>query len=79
MDWIGAALQDSTAELYAGWDRDKKMVNYNRRVTLVYGDYVVILNLNLKKSSAIFITAYIADAGTITKIRGGPKWEQKKV
>jgi hypothetical protein len=74
IDWIGAAVQDRTAELYAGWDRDKKQIDLGRRVTLIYGDYVVVLKVNLKKSSATFITAYVAGVDTLAKIRRQPRW-----
>lgn len=74
MDWIRVALEDSTAELYAGWDRDKKVVDRKRRVAVVYGDYVVVLQANLRKAKAIFITAYIANAATLAKIRSNPRW-----
>lgn len=74
IDWIRAALQDRTAELYAGWDRDKKRIDRGRRVTLIYGDYVVVVTVNLKKSSATFITAYVGSASTLAKIRRQPRW-----
>ncbi len=76
IDWIRAALQDRTADIFAGWDRNKKGINRRRRVTIAYGDYVVILQVNLKKSSATFITAYVASPATIQKIRGSPRWQQ---
>ncbi|MCC7355068.1 MAG: hypothetical protein IT330_15090 [Anaerolineae bacterium] len=74
IDWIRAALQDRTAELYAGWDREEKRINWKRRIVLVYGNYVVVLNLVPKKHTATFITAYVADPTTIQKIRNGPRW-----
>ncbi len=74
IDWIRAALQDGTAEIYAGWDRDKKVIDRKRRVTVVYGNYVVVLQVNPRKAKAIFITAYIADAATLAKIRRNPRW-----
>ena len=75
IDWIRAALQDNTAELYAGWDRDKKVIDRKRRVTVVYGNYVVVIQLNVKRSTANFITAFVADAQTLTKIRRQPRWK----
>lgn len=75
--WIASALQDSSAELYAGWDRERKRLDPKRRVSLVYGNYVVVLQLHGKRQSATFITAYVADAPTIEKIRSGPKWEHE--
>ncbi len=74
IEWIGSSLQDKTAEIFAGWDREKKRIDQKRRVTLIYGNYVVALQVNLKKSSATFITAYVADAGTLAKIRLQPRW-----
>ncbi len=74
IDWIGTALREVTSELYAGWDRDKKQINRARRVCLVYGDYVVVLQVNQAKLTAIFITAYIADQHTIESIRQNPRW-----
>lgn len=74
IDWIKAALFDPSAELYVGWLRDKKRHDANRRITLVYENYVVVLLLNRNKETATFITAYVADGTTIAKIRSGPRW-----
>jgi len=75
IDWIRAALEDPTAELYVGWDRNKKKLNPGRRVALVYQNYVVILRMNIKRKRATFITAYVAGPTTIAKIRNGPRWK----
>ena len=74
IDWIRAALEDPTAELYQGWDRNKKVIDHGRRVTLVFGSYVVVLRINSKRHTATFITAYVANPDTIRKIRSGPRW-----
>ena len=50
------------------------MIDRKRRVTVVYKDYVVVLQVNLRRAQAIFITAYIANAATIAKIRNNPHW-----
>ena len=76
IDWIKIALNDPTAELYAGWLRDKKQYTHNRRVTVIYGDYVIVLRWNVKKGSTTFITAYVAQGTTISKIRRSPKWKK---
>jgi len=74
IDWIAAALRDPQAEHYVGWDRGRKTYRYDRRVTIVWGDYVVVLNISRKKGSATFITAYVAGKHTIQKIRRNPRW-----
>ena len=74
IDWIRAAVEDPTAELYQGWDRDRKAIARGRRITLVFGNYVVVLRINSKRQSATFITAYVASPDTIRKIRSNPRW-----
>jgi hypothetical protein len=74
IDWIRAAIEDPTAELYRGWDRDKKRIAHDRRITLVFGNYVVVLQVYSKGNKATFITAYVASSDTISKIRSGPRW-----
>ena len=80
IDWIKIALQDPSSEKYVGWDRKKKRYNKKRRVTIVMGNYVVIIQL-VGSDKADFITAYLADVkgskdrpATIDLIRSGPKW-----
>ncbi len=79
--WIKAALQDPTSERYYGWDRDRQRYERSRRVTVVMGNYVVVISLT-GTETADFITAYVADTvgyngrkSTIDKIRSGPKWQ----
>ena len=74
IDWIRAAVEDPTAELYQGWDRDRKVTVPGRRIALVFGNYVVVLQVSDKRSAATFITAYLASSDTIRKIRGNPRW-----
>lgn len=74
MDWIRAALQDPGSERFVGWDRDRKKYDRTRRVTLVMGDYVVVILLT-KPGEARFITAYVADTrASLLKIRSSPIW-----
>ncbi|MCP5003133.1 MAG: hypothetical protein GY941_04150 [Planctomycetes bacterium] len=80
IDWIKESLQDPKSERYAGWDRKKKRHNKKRRVTIVMGNYVAIIQLT-GSDKADFITAYLADTrgnkgrpATIDLIRSGPKW-----
>ena len=80
IDWIKAALQDPHAERYLGWNRIKKRYERKRRVTVVKGNYVVIIQLK-KKKEADFVTAYVADTpgrpgrpSTLEQIRKSPRW-----
>jgi len=76
IDWIKAALQDSASERYIGWDSKKKRHDGSRRVTVVMGNYIVVIGLNKQRNKGRFITAYVADSGrTIEKICNGPKWK----
>ncbi len=75
IDWIKVALQDSESERYIGWNSKKKRHDGARRVTVVMGNFIVVIGLNKQKNRGRFITAYVADSGrTLRKIRSGPKW-----
>ena len=78
IDWIAAALQEGVAELYEGWDNRQKISRPDRRVAIVYDDYVVIIQLQLNRGSAMFITAFVATEEALAKIKSSPKWVQKK-
>lgn len=72
--WIKAALEDPNSQRYVGWDSKSKRYDKRRRVTLVKGNYVVVIALK-KALRADFITAYVADNGyTLAKIKSSPKW-----
>lgn len=74
MDWIEDVLSDKQAEIYIGWDRDKKEYNNKRRVSIISPEnYVVILNI-INEKEAKFITAYIASRTNARKIRSAPIW-----
>lgn len=80
IDWIESVLNDFEAERYLGWDKLKKKYSRDRRVTIVKGDYVVVIAIT-GKNRADFITAFVADTpprtgrlSTIQQIRNGPKW-----
>jgi hypothetical protein len=79
MLWIKAALEDPKAELYFGWDNKKKKHDFEKRVALVKGNYVVIINLKKDYSKGFFITAFVADSGrTLGMIKRNPKWSKIK-
>lgn len=73
IDWIEYVLKNPRAELYLGWDRDKKKFNKDRRVAIISPeDYVVIIRIN-SNNTAKFITAYYAD-NSASEIRKMPIW-----
>jgi len=79
LDWIKAALEDPSSERYQGWDKNRKRHDPNRRVTLVMGNYVVVIAIK-GQNQADFVTAYVADtagrpgrASTVDKIRRSPR------
>lgn len=74
LEWIAVALQDAAADRFQGWDRDTKTYDKTRRVTLVCGNYVVVIALT-GATSARFLTAYVADTpSTLAKLKTSPKW-----
>lgn len=75
IDWIKAALEDPQSERYVGWDNRRKRYDRSRRVTVVMGDYVVVIGLT-RRGTALFRTAFVADSGrTLSLIRQGPRWK----
>jgi len=74
IDWIRAALEDTGAVFYAGWDKKHHRVDHSHRVVVVVNDYVVVIRLTGAKK-AEFVTAFVADnPHTLAKITGGAKW-----
>lgn len=80
IDWIKATLENPNAVLYQGWDAKSREYTSNRRVSVVYGDFVVVIYLSLHKRGALkgnFVTCYEAD-NSMGKIRSSPLWEREK-
>ncbi len=74
MDWIKAALKDPAADLYVGWDRKRKCYDKSHRVSVVVGNYIVVIRLT-GTMKAEFVTAYVADSdSTLERIRKSPRW-----
>jgi len=72
--WIKDALLDPDAELKVGWDSQSKSYNRSRRVTLVKGNYVVVILLFAEKR-ARFITAYeVNEDENLEKIKSSPAY-----
>lgn len=84
IDWIKKTLQDPNADRYQGWDKKNKKYDKSRRVTVVMGNYIVVIVVRQNKrtgdQTGHFITAYVADTpakrgrpSTIDRIRRSPK------
>lgn len=80
INWIKDTLENPNADLYQGWDKESKVYLPHRRVSVVYGDFAVIIGLSLNKNGELkgnFITCYEAD-NSIGKIRNSPLWDKEK-
>lgn len=71
--WIKDALEDPDAELHVGYLSKSQSQSGKRRVTLVKGNYVVVIQL-YEDNVANFITAFVGDEETIQKIKSDPLW-----
>lgn len=75
MLWIKDTLEDPSACLKQGWDRDKKKYVKERRVALVKNNYIVIIQL-VRNREARFISAYeINEPENLNRILASPDWE----
>lgn len=75
MDWIGATLGDHTALLKQGWIKEQRCYDPNRRVAVVQANYIVVIQINPRRTRSNFITAYVADTpNTLAKILASPTW-----
>lgn len=80
MDWIAAALADPGAQRFQGWLKRERRHDPTRRVTVVMGDFVVIIALSKRRDGLLkakFITCYRAD-NSIGKILGAPLWTREE-
>ncbi|MCH8539364.1 MAG: hypothetical protein LAT58_01180 [Opitutales bacterium] len=77
IDWIQIALKDPNADLRVGWDNIQKRHRPNRRVAIIFGTYVVIIDILKCRKKARLVTTFVADSGpgkTLTNIKRSPKW-----
>ena len=74
MMWIKDVLADKDAKMYVGYDSKVKGYSQTKRVSVVKGDYVVVIQI-YKENDARFITAFVAD-NSINKITSGPEWKK---
>lgn len=78
MDWIKATLENPSARLYKGWNKEGKTYEENRRVSVVYDGFVVVIELSLNTHGELkgnFITCYVADQ-SINRIVNSPEWDK---
>lgn len=76
--WVRATLEHRDADLYQGYIKAENRYAPDRRVSVVYEDFVVIVSLVLKTDGVLkgkFVTCYQAD-NSIGKIRSSPNWER---
>lgn len=77
IDWIKKTLENPLSIHYKGWSKKYKSYQNNRRVSIVFHDFVVVVQLFFTKKQTIkgkFITAYCAD-NSLDKIKKSPKWK----
>lgn len=80
MDWIKLTLEHPDAELYIGWNKDKKCHTNTRRVSVVFDNFVVVIEISINNKDILkanFITCYLADT-SIDKIKTSPRWDKDK-
>lgn len=82
MDWIRETLINPDSKPRQGWDTNSNCLNPNRRVTVLYERFVVVIRCWWKcgkKLDAEFVTCFIADdADTIRLILAKPRWQKEK-
>lgn len=79
MDWIMATLADPTADRFQGWDKKNGHYSPTRCVSVVFGDFVVVIRLAKKADGTLkanFVTCYEAN-NSIGKIRHSPLWNKE--
>lgn len=80
MNWIKDALIDPEALLLFGWNKDKKIYEKSRRVSVIYEGFVVVIELGLGKNKlkGNFVTCYLANKRTYNLLRSGPVWNREQ-
>ncbi|MFO8084295.1 MAG: hypothetical protein R6U27_08260 [Desulfobacterales bacterium] len=79
IDWIKATLGNLGAELFEGWDKQRRRYDARRRVAVIYENFVVVIKMSVKKNGKLkanFVTCYQAD-NSIGKIRNSPGWSRE--
>ena len=74
MLWIKDALEDANSILKKGWNAKTKSYDGSRRVTLIKGNFVVVLII-FSTTIARFVTAYqIDNDDNLRRLLAGPDW-----
>lgn len=81
INWIKATLENPKADSYQGRDKRNNSYDNNRRISVVYENFVVIIDITKKGAAkepimATFVTAYLADQYAMEKIRKAPRWKR---
>lgn len=79
IDWVRATLESARATLYQGWNSYNKSYEENRRVSVLYEDFVVIIEMSINRQGELkanFITCYVADR-SIRAIQTSPLWDKE--
>ena len=77
IDWIKATLESAEAEIFMGWIKATKTYDEDRRVSVIFEDFVVVIELSLNQKGELkgnFITCYVAN-NSIERIKQSPKWD----
>ncbi len=80
MDWIAATLANPAAIRFKGWDKKKGRHDPTHCVSVVFGDFVVVIRFSKKADGTLkasFKTCYEAD-NSIGKIRQSPLWNKEE-
>jgi len=79
MDWIKVTLESENATLYQGWNKHQKKYEEHRRVSVLLGDFIVVIELTMNNKGELkgkFVTCYVADK-SILKVRQSPLWNKE--
>lgn len=81
MDWIKSTLIHPDALLFFGWNKDKKVYEKSRRVSVVFEEFVVVIELSFNNNKVLkgnFITCYLANNKSINAIKTSPIWNKEQ-
>lgn len=81
MDWINSTLKHPEALLFFGWDKDNRVYEKSRRVSVVFEQFVVVITLSFSNNNVLkgnFVTCYLASNKTIETIKTSPLWEREQ-